>query len=77
MADRNQVNESIDQMLTQDVFTPEELSDLMGIGVETIETAVFGGQLRATVINHQILGIERSDALQWLRERDAAIEDAS
>ena len=76
MADRQQVNESMDQLLTKDIFTPEELSDLMGIGVETIETAVFGGQLPATVVNHQILGINRSDALQWLRERDSAIDQS-
>lgn len=74
MVDRQQVNESMDQLLTKDVFTPEELSDLMGIGVETIETAVFGGRLPATVVNHQILGINRSDALQWLRERDSTLD---
>jgi hypothetical protein len=51
-------------------YTPEELAELLDVSVDEIRTAVFEGTLPATVVNHDIIEIQRSDAIAWLKRND-------
>lgn len=60
------------ESLTREHFSPEELAELLGIGVEVIRHAVRRGELKAFIVEHHIIDITRSDALKWLHARKAA-----
>ena len=60
---------SIDDLLHDDHYTPQELADLLGIPVEVVCEAAFAHQLPARIAGHDILRITRADALAWLRDR--------
>ena len=57
--------------MQQDHFTVEELADVSLVDRHLIERAAFSGDLRATIIDHHIVRIDRDDAIAWLRSRDA------
>ncbi len=56
-------------LLHAEAYTEEELSSLVGIGVDVIRRAARGGQLRARVVNDEVISIQRDDALEWMRTR--------
>ncbi|HWK81838.1 MAG TPA: hypothetical protein VNP95_13790 [Thermomicrobiales bacterium] len=60
-------HKSIETLLNQDHYTPDELAELTGINVRVIENAVFEKELDAIVVEHDIISISRHDALEWLR----------
>lgn len=64
-------SESPGELLYQDSYTPEELSQLLGISIHAIRHAAFAGELRAHIYDHRILSIPRSAVLEWLRQRSA------
>jgi hypothetical protein len=61
---------TIDRLLHQSHYTPEDLSQVTGIGKDVILQAVHTGELRAFVVNHHCLDILREDVLTWLVDRD-------
>jgi aryl carrier-like protein len=63
---------SIRELLQQDRYTPEEVSQLLGIGLDVIRHAAFAGTLRADIEGHDIISLERDDVLAWLRTRDGS-----
>lgn len=65
-------HKSIEALLSQERYTPEELAALTGINVRVIENAVFEKELPAVVVEHDIIAISRHDALAWLRETSAS-----
>jgi hypothetical protein len=60
---------SISELLQQDRYTPEEVSELLGIGLDVIRHAAFAGTLRADIEGHDIISLQRADVLAWLQER--------
>lgn len=56
-------------LLRQHSYTPEELSKLLDIGAHTIRRAAREGRLHATMLGHDIISINRSDVLTWLKQR--------
>lgn len=65
----NQPRRSSAELLTQDTYTPEELATLLEMDVNLIRQAAYNGRLKATIVDHNIVGISRVDALRWLDER--------
>ena len=63
---------SISELLLQDRYTPEEVSELLGIGLDVIRHAAFAGTLRANIEGHDIISLERDDVLAWLQTRDGS-----
>jgi hypothetical protein len=63
------------ELLSADRYTPEELSDLTGVGIDVIRRAAFDGELEAVVVDNDIVDIPRSSALAWLNARNEAIDD--
>lgn len=56
-------------LLHAEAYTEEELSSLVGIGVDVIRRAAREGQLNARVVNDEVISIRREDALEWMRTR--------
>ena len=46
-----------------------ELAKVTGLDVDFINVEIHKGQLRARVIEHDIIDIARLDAIAWLRRR--------
>ncbi len=59
-------DKSMEQLFESKVLTPEELSELVDIPLNRIRTAAFSGELKAKIVNHDIVSIDRDDALAWL-----------
>ena len=57
------------ELLQQERYTPEEVAELLGIGVHIIQHAAFSGELRAQIVGHDIISIRRDDVLAWLEAR--------
>lgn len=60
---------SVYDLLQQERFTPEEVAELLGIGVHIIQHAAFSGELRAQIVGHDIISLQRDDVLTWLEAR--------
>lgn len=60
---------SLEEILHQSEYTPHELADLLEMSLYVIQSAVWNGQLKATVIGHDIVSIRRGDVLEWLKSR--------
>jgi hypothetical protein len=60
---------SPEEILRQSEYTPHELADLLEMSLYVIQSAVWNGQLKATVIGHDIMSMRREDVLQWLDSR--------
>lgn len=60
------------EALSKTHFSPEELAELLGIGVAVIREAVRHGELEAFTVEHRIVDIRRDDAVAWLKARRAA-----
>ena len=63
---------SLQELLLQDQYTPEEVSELLGIGLDVIRHAAFAGTLRADIEGHDIISLQRDDVLAWLQTRDGS-----
>jgi hypothetical protein len=63
---------SIYELLQQDHYTPEEVAELLGIGVNVVRHAAFAGTLRAKIEGHDIISLQRDDVLAWLQTRDGS-----
>jgi aryl carrier-like protein len=63
---------SIHELLQQDRYTPEEVSELLGVGLDVIRHAAFAGTLRADIEGHDIISLQRADVLAWLQTRDGS-----
>jgi excisionase family DNA binding protein len=61
---------SVYELLQQERYTPEEVAELLGIGVHIIQHAAFSGELQAQIVGHDIISIGRDDVLAWLEARD-------
>ncbi len=58
------------ELLQQDRFTPEEVAEVLGIGIDVVRHAAFTGKLRAQIIAHDIVSVRRDDVLAWLGASD-------
>ena len=57
-----------DELQHKDVFTVEEASDVLFLGVDVVRHAVVTGELPAQIVGHDILAIQREDMLTWFLE---------
>jgi excisionase family DNA binding protein len=61
---------SVYELLPQERYTPDEMAELLGIGLHIIQHAAFSGELRAQIVGHDIISIGRNEVLAWLEARD-------
>ncbi|MCC6792646.1 MAG: DNA-binding protein [Thermomicrobiales bacterium] len=57
------------ELLLQESYRPDELSALTDLPVTLIEHAAFSGELKAQIVDHDILSIRREDAIAWMANR--------
>jgi hypothetical protein len=57
---------SLQELLLQDRYTPEEVAELLEIGLDVVRHAAFTGELRAEIAEHDIISIRRDDVLAWV-----------
>jgi hypothetical protein len=60
---------TMEDLLESAELTPQELSRLIDIPLDAITRAAFAGDLKARIVNHDIISISRDDALAWLKSR--------
>lgn len=60
----------IEELLNQEHYTPAEAAEVLNMGQRTILSAAYGGELRATMVGHDIVSISRSDLVDWIRRRE-------
>ena len=60
---------SLQELLLQDQYTPEEVAELLEVGLDVVRHAAFTGELRAQIAEHDIISIRRDDVLAWARAR--------
>jgi hypothetical protein len=58
-------NKKPSELMNQDRYTPEELATLLDVNVNLIRSACYEGQLKCKIVGHDIVSIERADALEW------------
>jgi len=61
---------SLHELLQQDQYTPEEVAELLEIGLDVVRHAAFSGELRAQIVEHDIISIRRDDIIAWVRTQD-------
>lgn len=60
--------ESIAALLVKDRYTADEVSELLDLDPYVVRRSCWDGALRAQVVDHHIVSIERDDLLHWLDE---------
>lgn len=60
--------EELKDLLEQDHYSADELAGLLEVDVYLLEHAATMGELRATMLDGQILDISRADVLHWLAD---------
>lgn len=58
-----------DRLLSAHEYTPEELADLTGIGIEVIRRAAYDHEITAEIVGKDIVSIPREAAIEWLNRR--------
>lgn len=59
----------IESLLKQETYSPQEAAEILGMRERAINSAVYGGELKAYIVNHDIVSIDRTDLIAWLRRR--------
>lgn len=59
----------LEALLHKDKYSPEEAAEVAGVPLRTITSAAFRGDLRALIVGHDIVSIDRGDLLAWLQDR--------
>ena len=62
------------ELLQQDCYTPEEAAELLEISIDVIRHAAFTGELRAQIIEHDIISLQRDDVRAWLAATDGSAQ---
>jgi hypothetical protein len=60
---------SVQSLLLQEEYTPEELAALLDLPLTLIEHEAYSGHLRSFIVNHNVICIRRRDAIAWLESR--------
>jgi excisionase family DNA binding protein len=81
MEDENRISEQeesvqpadisrIEELLNKERYTPTEAAEVLNMRPRTILSAVYGGELKATMAGRDIVSISRTNLVDWIRRRD-------
>ncbi len=59
----------IEMIIKKERYSPQELAAVTGLDVDFINVEIHKGQLRAKVVDHDIIDIARADVIAWMRRR--------
>lgn len=66
---RMEETSEVDQLwdlLKQEVYTPEEAARVLNVKEDLLLRNAFGGDLKATIVNGDVISFARTDLVQWL-----------
>jgi len=74
MSDDTRVDQSLRgshywDLLHQDSYSPEEAAEVLNLSERLILKAAFGGELKAEIVNGDVVDITRTDLVRWLHWR--------
>lgn len=62
--------ESSDALIHKHELTVEEVAELFRFHPDVVRHAIWGGELPARTVGHEICGIARADLIAWLKARN-------
>lgn len=65
----SEIERSMEELFEAAELTPQELARLFGLPLAAITRAAYAGELKAHIVNHDIISIKREDALAWMANR--------
>ena len=57
------------ELLHQESYLPEEAAEVLNLPERLILKSAFGGELRARIVNGDVIDISRTDLVAWLKWR--------
>jgi hypothetical protein len=60
------------ELLHDEHYTPDDVARLLDIGVHIVRHAAFTGELRARILGHHVLSLQREDVVTWFLGREKA-----
>lgn len=60
----------VEELLNQESYSPQEAAEVLNMGQRTILSAVYGGELQATMAGRDIVSISRTHLVDWIRRRE-------
>jgi excisionase family DNA binding protein len=60
----------IEELLNKERYTTTEAAEVLNMRQRTILSAVYGGELKATMAGRDIVSISRTDLVDWIRRRE-------
>lgn len=60
----------IEELLNQETYTVPEAAEVLNMAQRRILSAVYGGELKATMAGHDIVSISRTELVAWLRRQE-------
>ena len=75
MSDDTRVEENLRgshywDLLHQDSYSPQEAAEVLNLSERLILKAAFGGELKAEIVNGDVVDITRADLVRWLHWRE-------
>lgn len=74
MTEKLNLKHDIDDMmhlLRLEVYTPQEAAEVLQISERMILKAAYGGELKAVIINGDVVEITRTDLVAWVKWRES------
>lgn len=66
-ADPVSIHRSYDRLMQQESYTLNEAAELLMMGPDVLRHAVYRGELKGQLLNHQVVRISREALLEWIR----------
>jgi len=60
--------ESIEELLKHDHYTVAEAAYLLDISPDILRHAILAHDLKAFIVNHDIVSLRRHDLLEWMQQ---------
>ena len=57
-------------LLHQEVYTPQQAAEVLNLSERIILKSAYGGELKAVIINGDVVEITRTDLVAWLKWRE-------
>lgn len=73
MTERLNIDHDVDklwELLHQEVYSPREAAEVLNISERIILKDAFGGDLKATIINGDVVSVTRTDLVAWVKWRE-------
>lgn len=74
MPEKLNIDHDVDKLwdlLHQEVYTPQEAAEVLNISERIILKDAYGGDLKATIINGDVISVTRTNLVEWVKWRES------